>query len=654
MTSPPGRSSRGGSRARQARASRDRVPPDRARERAPADRRPSDRAGRGRAGARRPAPVKGRRYTPVRPRPGRPEVRQRWLIGLTAVIVLVFVVRLVQVQVVQGPALAADAQAMRLATSVTPAHRGDILDADGAVLATSVDRYTIIADPVAIKDFHGRDRVDAAGKPVQDGALGVAQLLGPVLNVPEAELAAQLIGDSRYVVLAEDVVPRAQRAIAELRLRAYIRTELVSKRTYPAGRVGAGVLGYVNSQQLGMSGIEAAYDDVLSGTAGSQTYERSLDGLRIPTAEQEDTPAVPGGSVCLTLVQDVQWKSQDAIDQAVRDTGAAYGIVVVQDATTGELVALAGSGAPDPNDRSTAAVAEPAKAVTAVFEPGSTGKVITMAAALETGAWKPSSKFTVPWRWTAPSGQVFSDSHHHPVERLTLAGVLSTSSNVGTVMVGDKIPLETRQEYLTKFGFGQPTGLGLPGESVGLMPPRDVSDWDNRTKDTILFGQGVAANAMQITSVFSTVANGGIRIPPTLLSSTISPDGEQVPAERPDGERVISTKHADTLLHMLEAVVDEDGTAVRAEVPGYRVAGKTGTAQMWLDGGQQTYMASFVGVAPADDPKYTVGVFLRSPQSSIYGGDVAAPVFSDVMGFTLQTMNVPPSEEKYRPIKTTW
>ncbi|MBE1876445.1 peptidoglycan D,D-transpeptidase FtsI family protein [Myceligenerans pegani] len=622
---------------------------------APPDaRRKTSASTRGAAGARRPAPLEGRRYTPARPAPGRPEIRQRWLIGATAVIVLVFVARLVQVQVIQGPELAADAQAARLATAVTPAHRGDITDADGVVLATSVDRYTVVADPVAIQDFRGHGRVDSRGEPVQDGALGVAQLLGPVLSIPDAELAAKLVGDTRYVVLAKDVVPRAQRAIAELGLRAYIRTDLVSKRTYPAGTVGAGLLGFVDGEQAGRAGIEAAYDDVLAGSPGSETYERSRDGLRIPAADQEYTPAVPGDDVRLTLVHDVQWKAQDAVDQAVRDTGAAYGIAVVQDVRTGEVVALADSDAPDPNDRSTAAVAEPSKAVTAVFEPGSTGKVVTMAAALETGVWKPGSRFTVPYRWTAPSGQTFTDSHEHAVERLTLTGVLAKSSNVGTVMVGEKIPLQTRQDYLTKFGFGQPTGLGLPGESVGLMPPDDVEQWDLRTRDTVLFGQALAVNAIQATSVFTTVANGGIRTQPTLLAGTTDDDGTETPAQRPDGERVISTDTADTLLHMMEAVTDDDGTAANAKVPGYRVAGKTGTAQMWLENGQQTYMASFVGVAPADDPRYTVGVFLRSPQSSIYGGEVAAPVFSDVMGFTLQKMDVPPSDEKYRPLRTTW
>ncbi|WP_244666752.1 peptidoglycan D,D-transpeptidase FtsI family protein [Myceligenerans indicum] len=590
----------------------------------------------------------------MRRAPGSPELRQRWLIGVTAVIVLVFVARLVQVQVIQGPALAADAQASRLATAVTPAHRGDITDSAGVVLATSVDRYTVIADPVAIQSFRGHGRVDSRGRAVQNGALGVAQLLGPVLDMPDAELAAKLVGESRYVVLAKDVVPRAQRAIAELGLRAYIRTDLVSKRTYPAGTVGGGLLGFVNGEQAGQAGVEAAYDDVLAGSAGSETYERSRDGLRIPAAEQEYTPAVPGDDIHLTLVHDVQWKAQDAVDAAVRKTGAAYGIAVVQDVRTGEVIALADSGAPDPNDRSTAAVAKPSQAVTAVFEPGSTGKVVTMAAALETGAWQPDSQFTVPYRWTAPSGQTFSDSHEHAVEHLTLAGVLAESSNVGTVMAGEGIPLQTRQDYLEKFGFGQLTGLGLPGESAGLMPPDDVTKWDLRTRDTVLFGQGLSANAMQVTGVFSTVANGGIRMAPTLLAGTTDADGEESVPDRPAGERVISTGTADTLLHMMEAVTGEEGTAANAKVPGYRVAGKTGTAQMWLEGGGQTYMASFVGVAPADDPRYTVGVFLRSPHSSIYGGVVAAPVFSDIMSFTLQTMDVPPSEEKYRPLKLTW
>lgn len=600
-----------------------------------------------RPGRAQPRPARSRVARPLPPRPGRPEIRQRWLVGIAAVVVLIFLVRLVHVQLIEGPSLAATAEQARTATAVTPAHRGDITDANGVVLATSVDRYTVIGDPVAIKDFRGTSRG------LEDGALGIAQLLAPILDVPKNELAAQLVGESRYKVLAKNVVPEVQRAIAELEIRAYVRTDLTSRRTYPSGTVAGSLVGFVNDEQTGQGGIEAAYDDLLSGTAGSDTYERSLDGLRIPAAGQESVPAVPGDDVQLSLVHDIQWKAQDAVDEAQRSTGAEYGIAVVQDIRTGEIVALADSGAVNPNDRSTAAVAGGSRAVKDVFDPGSTGKVITMAAALEGGHWKPNSRFTVPYSYTTPNGQTFHDSHQHPVQQLTLTGVLAQSSNTGTVQVGEKIPIQERQDYLEKFGFGQPTGLGLPGESVGLMPPADVADWDGRTQYTVLFGQGLSVNAMQATSVFSTVANGGVRMTPTLFEGSTSPDGESTPAPRESGERVISEETADTLLEMMEAVTEDGGTGTNAAVPGYRVAGKTGTAQMPAGNGW-TFMASFIGVAPADDPRYTVGVFLKSPSSSIFGGDVAAPVFSDIMGFTLQKMDVPPSTKEHRRLKTEW
>ena len=598
-------------------------------------------------------PARSRVARPLPPRPGRPGVRQRWLVGIAALVVLVFLVRLVHVQLIEGPSLAAKAEAARTATAVTPAHRGDITDANGVMLATSVDRYTVVGDPKAIEDFRGAGRPPVEGRKVEDGALGIAQLLAPILDMPKNELAAQLVGDSRYKVLAKNVVPQVQRAIASLGIRAYIRTDLTSRRTYPSGTVGGSLVGFVNDEQTGQGGIEAAYDDMLSGTPGSDTYERSLDGLRIPAAGQESVPAVPGTDVQLSLVHDVQWKAQDAIDEAKRTSGSEYGIAIVQDTRTGEIVALADSGAVDPNDRSTAAVAGGSRAVKDVFDPGSTGKVITMAAALEGGYWNPNSRFTVPDRYTTPNGQTFRDSHDHPVQRLTLTGVLAQSSNTGTVQVGEKIPLEERQEYLQRFGFGQPTGLGLPGESVGLMPPADVADWDGRTQYAVLFGQGLSVNAMQATSVFSTVANGGVRMTPTLFKGSTSPDGTSTPAARASGERVISERTADTVVEMMEAVTEDGGTGTNAAVPGYRVAGKTGTAQMPTGSGW-TYMASFIGVAPADDPRYTVAVFLKSPSSSIFGGDVAAPVFSDVMGFTLQKMNVPPSKKDDRRLKTEW
>ncbi|HWV77430.1 MAG TPA: penicillin-binding protein 2 [Isoptericola sp.] len=600
------------------------------------------------------APPRPRGGAAARGRPGDPERRQRWIMVVAALVLTVFVGRLVQVQIIQGPALAADAQEARTTRSVEIAHRGDIVDANGRVLATSVDRYTISADTLAIQGFQGGQRVDTAtGRAVQDGALGIAQLLAPILDEDPAELAAKLNGDDRYVILKRNAVPEVQRAIAKLDLQAYIRTELTSRRSYPAGVVAGTLVGFVDRDQVGQGGLERAYEDVLAGTDGSVTYERGRDGVAIPGSERDATEAVPGSDVQLTIDSDVQWKAEELLDDAVSKTGAKYAMAVVEDVRTGQVLAVADSGDVDPNDRSTSAVANGSRAVKDVFEPGSTGKVVTMAAALEEGYWKPDSQFRVPYRYTTPNGESFKDSHEHPDQRLTLAGVLAHSSNTGTVQIGEKIPLDVRYDYLGKFGFGNPTGLGLPGESAGILPSQQTLAHDARTPYTILFGQGVAVNAMQATQVFSTIANGGVRVEPSLVAGTRAPDGTFTPAEAPEKQRVVSQKSADSVMRMMESVVGEEGTAANARVPGYRVAGKTGTAQMWTGSGT-TYMASFIGVAPADDPRYTVSVFLRSPQSSIYGGVVAAPVFSDLMGYTLQKMDVPPSTTPFKPYALTW
>ncbi|QAY62335.1 penicillin-binding protein 2 [Xylanimonas allomyrinae] len=594
-----------------------------------------------------------RRVVPPRPpRAASPEKRQRWLTVIAALVVAVFIGRLVQVQVFMAPDLAAEARSLRTTTVVEPAHRGEITDRNGVVLATSVDRYTVSADPKAVQSFRAYGRTDADDHPVADGALGVAQLLAPVLGTNKAELAAKINGTSRYVLLARNVEPEKQREIRALNLQAYIRTELVSKRVYPAGSVAGTLVGFVDDEQKGQGGLEKAYDAVLAGTAGKVTYERSLDGVRIPGAEQDSTLAVPGGDVVLTIDHDVQWKAESAINDMVSKSGAAYGIVLVEDAKTGEMLAIADSGSADPNDRSTASVAKGSRAVQDVFEPGSTGKVVTMAAALESGAWTPGSQFTVPYMFTTPNGQTFRDSHDHPVEQLTLAGVLAQSSNSGTVQIAEKIPPQVQYDYMHKFGFGQTTGLGLPGESRGILHPAD--QWDGRTRYTVAFGQGVSVNAMQATGVFTTVANGGVSVPPTLVKGTRTPGGDLEPTSTAAGSRVISEETAATLLHMLEEVTGEDGTAQAAQIPGYRVAGKTGTAQIFLPSGGYTYMASFIGVAPADNPRYTVSVFLKSPHSSIFGGVVAAPVFRDVMSFVLQKEAVPPSEPAPEPLPLTW
>lgn len=579
--------------------------------------------------------------------------RRRTLSALAALTATVFAGRLVQVQVAQAPALAAEALAGRMSATTIPAHRGQITDRNGVVLATSTDRYTIAADEQAMLGFRANGRTDADGNPLYDGTLGVAQLLAPLVGTDHNELGARLNGTARYRVLARDVEPDKQRIIRDLGLAAYVSTELTSQRAYPAGSVAGPVVGCVDRDQVGQGGIERIYDELLSGTPGVEEYERGRDGVPIPGGVREVTPAKTGGDVVLTIDQEIQWKAEAELNKAVANSGASYGIVVVKDIRTGELLALADSGAVDPNNRTNAAVARGSRAVQDTFEPGSTGKVITMAAALETGAWEPDSHFVVPYQFTTPNRQTFHDSHDHPTQHLTLTGILATSSNSGTVQVAEKIPPRVHHDFLTRFGLGQSTGLGLIGESRGKVHPWE--QWDGRTRYTVSFGQGLTVNAIQATNVYATIANGGVSVPAKLVLGTRAADSNEVtPAPDQPTQRVISEQTAATLMAMLEQVTGDDGTAKKAQIPGYRVAGKTGTAQIATGLGEWTYMSCFIGVAPADDPRYVVSVFLKSPQTSIFGGVVAAPVFREVMGFTLAVNGVPPSVEGGEGLPIFW
>lgn len=574
-------------------------------------------------------------------RTGEPARRQRFVLAATLALVLVLAGRLVYVQGLQGEALAAEAFQGRLLTVEIPGDRGEILDRNGVVLATSVERYDIWVNQIQL----------AQARRTTDGISDAAAELAPLLGMSAPELGAKLLGDRGFVYLAKGVAPEVYREIRDLGIPG-IGGDRTTDRLYPAGTTAGNIVGFVGAEGFGQAGLEQVYDDLLTGRAGSQTYERGARGQRIPTGEQGTIAAVPGQDVRLTIERDLQFVVQSALDEQVRATGAAWGAVEVLDVRTGEILALADSGTVDPNDPGSApADSRGSRAAWAVYEPGSTAKVITMAAALETGVADPLTPFTVPYQYTVPNGQTFKDSHEHPEQRLTLTGVLAESSNTGTVQVGEQIPEQVRHDYLRKFGFGSTTGVGLPGESGGIL--HDAEDWDGRTRYTVLFGQGVGSTTLQNTQVFATIANGGVRVQPHLVEAFVAPDGTETPADLPEPERVVSEETADTVLRMLESAVSE-GTGGNAAVPGYRVAGKTGTAQAFEGGGVIKNVASFIGIAPADDPRLVVNAVFYDPKSSIYGGSVAAPVFSEVTGHALRYLGVPPSGAPAELYPTTW
>jgi cell division protein FtsI (penicillin-binding protein 3) len=574
--------------------------------------------------------------------PVQPGSRRR-MAFLTALVVLALAVfggRLVYVQGLRGSTIAEQARNARLTSITLLGGRGQITDADGNPLATSVERYDISVNQKLIALFKG-----TATPAVPDGAAGVAATLAPLLGMNAAELGGTLVGDRKFVYIRKGVLPEVAREIRKLGING-VNVDRVAERVYPNNTLAGNVIGFVNSNGVGLAGLEASLDERLTGTAGSETYERGRKGQAIPGGYTEETPARQGDSVQLTIKSDVQWKAQSALDAQVAASGSDSGSLIVLDTKTGEIYALADSGSVDPNHPGEAS-GSLSSAVSDVFEPGSTGKVITMSAILENHVADPLSQWEVPYQYTTENNQTFKDSHEHGLLHLTTTGVLAESSNTGTVMIGQNLPVQTRYDYMAKFGFGAKTGIEMPGESNGILHPAD--EWDGRSKYAVLFGQAVSVTAIQATQVFATIANGGVRVQPHIIKGWTSPDGTYTPAAAPAKTQVVSPETAKTVLTMMQSVVD-DGTGSSAAIPGYQVAGKTGTAQNWSQG----ITASFIGVAPADDPRIAVAVILHNPKTSIYGGTVAAPVFSDVAGYTLSELGVAPSGTAGTLFPTTW
>ena len=607
-----------------------------------------------RAPARRPAtglPTQRGPRGPWSPRPGGPSVamldrRRTVLVVVVALLLTVFSGRLLWLQGVGGDAIAAEALQNRLTTSQLVAARGTITDSEGEVLATSVDRYDIVVNQRLLKTWSTTE--DGT---TYSGAAGAAQLMAPILGVNAAELGATLDGDAGYKYVVKNVLPEVWQAVRELRING-ITSEQVAERVYPNGNLAGNLLGWVNSEGNGAQGLESTLDAELSGTPGETTYERGRGGQQIPGGFEESTAATDGRSVQLTINSDIQWKAQQAIEQRVADTQSDSGTIVMTSVKTGEVLAMAESRTVDPNDPGADdTLWGGSSAVSDVFEPGSTAKIITMAAAIETGITDPLEQYTVPYNYTTANGQTFKDSHEHAGMQLTTTGILAESSNTGTVMIGQDLPEQVRHDYLAKFGFGTKTGIELPAEQSGVL--RDADKWDGRTKYAVLFGQGLSVTALQATDVFATIANGGVRVTPHLVKGWTEPDGTYTPAQAAETTQVVSPETAQTVLTMMESAVDE-GTGSAAAIPGYRVAGKTGTAQAWAADGTQGITASFIGVAPADNPEIAVSVVLHNPRTSEWGGTVAAPVFSDVAGYALTELGIAPSGTQPQLFPTTW
>ncbi|WP_344929037.1 penicillin-binding transpeptidase domain-containing protein [Streptosporangium carneum] len=548
------------------------------------------------------------------------------LIGMTFVL-SIFAGRLIQLQGLDSKVYTAKAAEQRVRPEKLPARRGAITDADGHELALTLEAREIFIDPSVV----------SAAKRDQ-----VATALAAELGVQKEPIMAKLAAGGRYQQVAAAVDPTVAQRIMDRDFKG-VGSKHRYRRDYPGGDLAGTLLGFVGSDGTGLSGLESTYNKLLAGRDGEQFVETGLEGQRIPMTGGTLKAPVDGGSVRLTVNRDIQWAAQKAIADQVKAVGARTGSAIVMDVQTGHLLAMANAPELDLKNWQKAPPEDWVnRSVTDVFEPGSTNKVITAAAALESGAVRPESVFSVRDNIRC-ADQVLRDSHPHPMERLTFSGVVATSSNVGTILAAQKVGDEKLYGMLQRFGFGVKPGSGLPGEEAGLLP--DWRNWSGSQRCTVAYGQGVSVTALQTASVYQTIANGGTRVTPRIVAGTTNGEGVFTPSAPGARTRVIGERTAKEIAGMLEAAVSTDGTGNLAAIDGYRVAGKTGTAMRYDTRcqGYCGYTSTFVGFAPADKPRLVVLAVVQDPQKGHYGGEIAAPVFKKVMTFALKSKKIPPT-----------
>ena len=571
--------------------------------------------------------------------------RIRFLIFLVAVVMFFFGLRLVQVQAVQASDYRLRAVSEMENTRSLPAPRGEITDVNGVAFARSVAATSIVVDQTQITN-----------------PSRVANFVAPILKLPVAEVEASISGKRKWSMVYQNAKPamwqKLNSALSTFNARYPVMSperiigffpERAYVREYPSGSLIASLIGFVNREGKGAMGIESSMNSSIAGIDGKYSYANGY-GAEIPGSQSEIIPAQAGTSVRLTIDRDIQWVASKAISQVVESSRAISGTVIVMDPKTGEILAHATAPTFDPNNTSElslSAMRNPS--VQDVYEPGSTGKVMTVAAALEEKKITPHSVFTVPYTLKR-STKLFRDHEKHPIQRLTSSGILAVSSNTGAIQIGELLSHETLYNYLSKFGVGTKTGSGLPGESNGILPK--VADWSGTTAPTVAFGQGYSLTAMQATSIFATIANNGLRVSPTVIAGTSDSSGNFTRLPNRTSQRVISAETAQAMRIMMESVVSASGTAPTAAITGYRVAGKTGTAMRIDDscGCYRGYTASFIGFAPADKPAYVINVTIQGPKGVYYGGALGGPVFKKVMSFVLQSRHIAPTGTTVVPV----
>jgi len=566
--------------------------------------------------------------------------RMRTALLAIGFVLSLFAGRLFQLQGVDANAYAAMAAAEGTREVTLHAARGEILDRNGNELASSVDAVAITADPTM----------------TADDATRIAAFLARTLDLDYFTAVEKLrTPDTQFVYLARRVPTwRADEmfdALYDAGL-AGVFSERDPLRTYPESSAVSNLVGLVGEGGAGSSGLEQQFDDVLHGTDGEATYVNSPGGEQIPMAGSRVNPAVDGQSIVTTLDRDLQFYASKRLAQQVRQTGSDWGAAITIDVQTGQIFAFAQSPTFNPGRTSELDIeATTNRGIQYVYEPGSVQKVLTFAAVADQGQITPFTRLRVPGAIHI-DGFELNDDWAHGTIGLTATGAIAKSSNLATIGASRRISREQLAAYLRDFGLGSATGVELPGESNGILAPHD--DWSDAQAATIAFGQGLSVTAMQMAAAVAAIANDGEYIAPTLVAGYGQPDGSVLAAPAPTTRQVISPRAARMVTRMMTAVTREGGTAPAAAIPGYLVAGKTGTAQRAAETGGYApgeRTISFAGFAPADDPRFMTYVVLDNPQDGSFGGTGAAPVFHDIMSMALQRYGVAPTGHRASRIR---
>ncbi|WP_229756195.1 peptidoglycan D,D-transpeptidase FtsI family protein [Cnuibacter physcomitrellae] len=583
--------------------------------------------------------------------------RRRTALAVLAVVALVgvFIVRLVSIQIVQADELNAQAFDKLSAQTETYGLRGDITDSDGTVLATTVLTYDVTVAPNQVVDL---EKTDDAGTTTTVTPRQIAESIAAITGQSADEVYAAFTSDptSNFAYVVKGISVDQFRAIRDLGVD-WLYYSSVPKRTYPNGAVAGSVVGFVGSDGTGQAGVEQLDQTCLAGTDGVQTYLRSGDngGVAIPGSTETTVQAQDGGTVVLTLDSDLQYFAQQTLAARVQEVQGAWGTVVVQEVKTGKLLAVADYPSVDPNNvDGTDPANRGSIAFQAPFEPGSTFKALTAASLVDSGTANVGTQVEAPYVYTDANGASTKDSEFHtdPL-RLTLAGVIQESSNTGTAMLGEQMSPEQRYDYMMKFHLGEASEVGFPAESGGIIHPWD--EWDDQTNMTTTFGQGLSTTAVQVASMYQALGNGGVRLPVQLVEGCKQADGSMTDVPSGSGEQVVSAQAATDTVNMLETVVTGGYASKDLQIPGYRVAAKTGTAQMSDGNGAygSSYITSLAGLAPADDPQYVVSVTIAKPVT-VESALAAAPVFQKIMSQVLKEHRVQPSTVPAPDLPTTY